>query len=154
MATKYPKKKHSRTDKKVLAANDMEAVSSSWISAIGVIESNLIIRLINGSMYTYYNAGALYDNFLKASSKGKFFWKFLRRPKVPFMKGGRLPLPSDTKVTDADLLETLQQELLNEVVKAIVKHEVVKKILTDPITGKRIAAIIVGGHVINQALID
>ena len=148
------KNKHSREDKKVLAANDLKAVRSSWISAIGKSDSELVIRLVNGSIYTYYNSSNLYDRFLKTRSKGKFFWKFLRRPQVPFSKGGTLPLPSDPKVTDANLLEQLQQEMLNDIVKALVKHEVVKKILTDPETGKRLATVIVGAHTINQALID
>lgn len=152
--SKYPKVKPSRQDRKYLAKNDLKAVTSSFISAIGRKDDNLIIRFRNGSIYTYYNASNLYDKFLKARSKGKYFWKFIRRPELPFSRGGTLPLPSDLKVSDADLLNQVQEDMLAELFKDLVKQNVTKTITTDPATGKRVATYIVGGHVINQTLID
>lgn len=146
--------KHSREDKKALRRNDMRAVKSSFISAVGKRDEHLVIRFRNGSIYLYYNASALYDKFLKASSKGRYFWKHIRRPDLPFVKGGSMPLPSDLKVTDKELLDTLQDDILDGMFKAVVKYTVTTRILTDPDTGKKVKQYIVGGRVINQTVLE
>ena len=146
--------KPSRQDKKYLAKNDLRAVTSSFISAVGKSETNLVIRFRNGSIYTYYNASDLYDKFLKASSKGKYFWKFIRRPGLPFLRGGTLPLPSDLNVSDKELLDSLQDDVLEALFKDLVKYQVTKRIITDPDTGKKVVQYIVGGHIIRQTLVE
>ena len=42
---------------------------------------------------------------MAAASKGKWVWRFLRRPNKPYSKIGSLPLPEDTLETDEQIVE-------------------------------------------------
>ena len=80
-------------------------VVSSNVSAVAKFGNDLYIRFLNGSLYKYPTKGDLFENVLAASSKGKWVWRFLRRPAVPFTKVGSLPLEGDLDVTDEELFE-------------------------------------------------
>ena len=150
---KYPKIRLSKQEREYLKKHDLAAVVSSFISAIGVKDGDLLIRFRNGSIYTYFSVDDLYDNFLKARSKGKYFWKHIRRPGIPFIKGGVMPLPSDLKVKDSELMNDLQDELMENLFKDLIKNEVTKAVLLDPLTGSKMAKYYIGGHVIQQKVL-
>ena len=78
---------------------------SSNVSAVAKFGNDLYIRFLNGSLYKYPTKGDLFENVLAASSKGKWVWRFLRRPKVTYEKVGTLPLENDLDVTDEQLFE-------------------------------------------------
>jgi len=94
-----------------------ETVFSSNVSAIAVRGDDLIIRFHNSSIYSYANQGKNYERMMAAASKGKWVWRFLRRPNVPYAKIGTLPLPEDTTETDEEII---QPRIATYEVKAVV----------------------------------
>ena len=82
-----------------------EWVYSSNVSAATIRGNDLIIRFHNGSLYSYAGQAKSYENFMAAASKGKWVWRFLRRPGVPYAKIGSLPLPEDTTETDEEIIQ-------------------------------------------------
>ena len=89
----------------VLQSQGFEWVFSSNVSAATTRGNNLIIRFHNGSLYSYKGQAKLYENLMAAASKGKWVWRFLRRPGVPYAKIGTLPLPEDTIETDEEIMK-------------------------------------------------
>ena len=89
----------------ILDSAGLEWVFSSNVSAAARRGNNLIIRFHNGSMYSYAGQGKNFERLMGAASKGKWVWRFLRRPRVAFTKIGSLPLPEDTAESDLEILE-------------------------------------------------
>ena len=57
----------------------MIQVESSNVDAIGFENQMLIVRFLNGSVYSYSNVDVeTYRKFLEAESKGKFLCKFIK----------------------------------------------------------------------------
>lgn len=90
---------------KKLKEKGFEWVFSSNVSAAAQRGKDLIIRFHNGSIYKYPNQGNNFERLMGASSKGKWVWRFLRRPNVPYSKIGSLPLPEDTIETDEEIVQ-------------------------------------------------
>jgi len=97
---------NSDTSIKKLNELGYEWIFSSNVSAAAVRGKDLIIRFHNSSVYRYANQGKNYERLMAAASKGKWVWRFLRRPNVPYQKIGSLPLPEDVDVDD----ETIQEQ--------------------------------------------
>ena len=52
----------------------LEKVESSVISSVAYDNNTLIIKFVSGGIYAYSGVPFnIYDNFLKAESKGKYF---------------------------------------------------------------------------------
>jgi hypothetical protein len=113
----YQRILHSDTSEKKLNEAGFETVFSSNVSAIAVRGDDLIIRFHNSSIYSYANQGKNYERMMAAASKGKWVWRFLRRPNVPYAKIGTLPLPEDTTETDEEII---QPRIATYEVKAVV----------------------------------
>ena len=88
-----------------LESKGFEWVFSSNVSAATVRGLDLIIRFHNGSIYSYTNKGKDFERLMGAASKGKWVWRFLRRPNVPYAKIGSLPLAEDTDETDTEIIK-------------------------------------------------
>lgn len=101
----------------ILSSQGFEWVFSSNVSAVAVRGKDLIIRFHNSSIYKYPNQGINYERLMGAASKGKWVWRFLRRPNVPYEKIGSLPLPEDTLETDEEIV---QPRIATYDIKAIV----------------------------------
>ena len=89
----------------ILKSKGFEWVFSSNVSAVAVRGNDLIIRFHNGSLYSYKDKAKDYERLMAAASKGKWVWRFLRRPNVPYSKIGALPLPEDTVETDEEIIK-------------------------------------------------
>lgn len=86
-----------------LEQKGFEWVFSSNVSAIAKRGKDLIIRFHNGSIYRYSDQAKNYERMMAASSKGKWVWRHLIRPGVPYSKIGALPLAEDTTETDDEI---------------------------------------------------
>ena len=103
-----------------------EWVYSSNVSAATTRGNDLIIRFHNSSLYSYKGQAKSYENLMAAASKGKWVWRFLRRPGVPYKKIGSLPLPEDIDVSDEDIIREIPKPKYS--VKSILpSNEQVKK---------------------------
>ena len=61
-----------------IVKHDVESSNISWISYVKE-ENKLYIGFKNGSIYEYYDVPEkVFDNFMKANSKGKFLWSDIR----------------------------------------------------------------------------
>jgi len=89
----------------VLERNGFEPVFSSNVSAVATSGKDLVIRFHNGSIYSYTNQAKNYDRLIASASKGKWVWRFLRKPNVPYQKIGSLPLPEDVDRDDVAIQE-------------------------------------------------
>lgn len=88
-------------------------VLSSNVSAASVKDNDLYIRFHNASIYKYPDKADLFERLMAASSKGKWVWRFLRRPKVPFVKVGKMPLEQDIDVIDEEIIGGVLDEKIN-----------------------------------------
>ena len=88
-----------------LERNGFEWIFSSNVSAAAQRGNDLIIRFHNSSIYKYPGQGKNFERLMAAASKGKWVWRFLRRPNKPYSKIGSLPLPEDTLETDEQIIE-------------------------------------------------
>lgn len=67
---------------------DRFSVGSTNIASVGYDEptQTLEVEFSNGTLYQYYNVGAaLYEQFMQAPSKGKFFHVYIRND-YPFSR--------------------------------------------------------------------
>jgi|SRR6056297_954946 len=100
---KYQRYRHTIREQSTLYNKGYTTVRSSNVSAVATSGDDLYIRFLNGSLYKYIGKANLEDNILAAASKGKWVWRFLRRPNVPYAKVGKLPLDGDLDKTDEQL---------------------------------------------------
>lgn len=89
----------------VLSQRGYTPVFSSNVSAVSEDGIDLYIRFHNGSVYKYLNKANKFESILAASSKGKWVWRFLRRPNASFERVSDFPLANDLDVTDEELFE-------------------------------------------------
>lgn len=108
----YKRYRPSSEEKNILADKGMQWVLSSNVSAIGIDGDDLIIRFINGSLYQYSKMADSKNSILNSNSKGHWVWVNLRRRNVPYKKIGRMPLKSDTPMSDEDLFENIRTEAI------------------------------------------
>lgn len=107
-ARDYRRIRQTTAQKNFLANNGLQFVNSSALSAVGVNEDDLIIRFHNGSMYSYKNAGRLFDKQVGANSRGRYFNRNVKG-KYPFVKLTSLPFPQNIQT-----IETAEMELLSD----------------------------------------
>ena len=66
---------------KIIQLNEMIRynVISSNIAAVGWEKNMLQVKFLSGGIYNYYNVPkSIYTKFLKAPSKGRYFWRVVR----------------------------------------------------------------------------
>jgi len=102
---KYQRILPSMREQAILKREGFTWVFSSNVSGVATSGRDLIIRFHNASIYSYQNQASKFEDILAAASKGKWVWRFLRRPNVPYQKIGSLPLDQDVDVTDEELFE-------------------------------------------------
>lgn len=101
----YQRYDHSASETFQLAKKGFQTVQSSNVSAIGVEGEDLLIRFHNGSVYRYFFMGLEYMSIMMSVSKGKWVWRNLRRPGVPYEKVGAISLVDDLQITDEELFD-------------------------------------------------
>jgi len=118
----YKRKLFSSEAMKKLKESGYEWIFSSNVSAAAVRGNDLIIRFHNSSVYRYENQAKNYERLMAAASKGKWVWRFLRRPQVPYQKIGSLPLPDDDIDTRTDE-EIMKPRIAMYDIKAVVPSD-------------------------------
>jgi hypothetical protein len=113
----------SQDSDRKLQAMGYDTFFSSNVSAGAQRGNDLFIRFHNGSVYKYPNQGKRFIELQAAASKGKWVWRFLRRPNKPYEKVGTIPLPEDTIETDEEIV---RPRLPVAEVKAIVPKDFMK----------------------------
>ena len=141
--------RHTAKQKQLLSNQGFQFVSSSNVSAIAHDDKDLIIRFHNGSVYTYPNRAKQYDSLLKASSHGKWVWKYLRRSNAAFKKTGTIPFKSDKNITDDELFANIDKFRLDEVLG--VEYITITK---DKNTGLTFKNLLIAGLMIKLLVID
>lgn len=106
----YQRIRHSMSEKVKLAENGLQWTLSSNISAVGKFGNDLVIRFHNGSLYKYPDNVKHFSPMLASNSKGKYFWRKLRRPGAKFIKIGSLPFDSDIEETDEELFKNIETQ--------------------------------------------
>ena len=106
----YKRIRPSPAEKMKLRNAGLQWTLSSNISAVGVVDNDLIIRFHNGSLYKYPNNAEHFAPMLRANSKGKYFWRKLRRPGASYIKIGSLPLESDKQQTDDEMFKDIEAQ--------------------------------------------
>lgn len=107
----YRRIRPSPDQKLKLASWGLQWVSSSNVSGVGINGDDLYIRFLNASLYKYPNQAELFDKIMKANSKGKAVWKYLRRTNVPYERVGSLPFDNQEVIeSDEDMFDNLSYE--------------------------------------------
>jgi hypothetical protein len=119
--------RHTAKEKLTLAKNRFIHVLSSNVSAVKRDGKALLIRFHNGSIYTYPTSGHLIVAMLKSNSKGRFVWRKLIRPGVPYFKSGTLKLKRDSDVSDKEVFG---------IINTLTKRAITKNVLTAAILRK------------------
>lgn len=101
----YRRYRHSSDETAYLASRGLQHVLSSNVSAVGIIDDDLIIRFHNGSLYLYEGMASSFESIMRSNSKGRWVWQHLRRARVPYRKIGTMPLVDDIQASDDDLME-------------------------------------------------
>lgn len=96
----YQRLLHTEQEEQRLKSKGFETVFSSNVSAIATQEDDLIIRFHGGATYGYSGQAKNYKQIMAAASKGKWVWRFLIRPKVPYYKMGSVNIPDDVESRD------------------------------------------------------
>lgn len=109
-----------------LERNNLQWVNSSFISAIGVRDNDLVIRFHNSSQYIYYGYANHYDRMLAANSKGQYFNWNIRKTKrykkidnLPFPESELTPRPIE-KLTDEMLFRALDFDYIKKISPELV----------------------------------
>jgi hypothetical protein len=116
--------RQTAAQKQKLAEMGLQYVTSSFISAIGVSDSDLVIRFLNGSYYRYFGFADRYEPMLKANSKGRYFWRNIRSTKN-YVREGSISFDSDMTIDDTQLFKEMSKEF-NQVVLQMIKLGVTK----------------------------
>jgi hypothetical protein len=96
----YQRLLHTEQEEKLLKNKGFESVFSSNVSAVATQDDDLIIRFHGGATYGYKDKASKYNQIIAAASKGKWVWRFLIRPKVPYYKMGSVNIPDDVESRD------------------------------------------------------
>jgi len=127
----------------------LQWVTSSFISGIGRQDNDLYIRFWNGSYYVYYGFGSHYERMLKSNSKGRYFWRNIRKTKR-YDKIGTLPFPDDSQASDEELFQALANQQ-NQIVKMMYEKGV-SSVVLDPRTQNEFLKIVYRGETIFLAI--
>ena len=128
-----------------LERNNLQWVNSSFISAIGVKDNNLVIRFHNSSQYIYYGYANHYDRMLAANSKGQYFNRNIRKTKryekiesLPFPESELTPRPIE-KLTDEMLFKALDFDYIKKISPELVGETIfIDNIIRDGINFQHI----------------
>lgn len=115
----YQRLLHSEEEQTQLKSKGFEAVFSSNVSAIATQRNDLLIRFHGGATYSYRNKAKDYDRLMGAASKGKWVWRFLIRPSVPYSRTTSVIIKDD--VPSRDMMETPREPKFK--VEAVVPSE-------------------------------
>ena len=122
--------RHTAKEKLTLTKSRFIHVLSSNVSAVKRDGKALLIRFHNGSIYTYPTSGHLIVAMLKSNSKGRFVWRKLIRPGVPFFKSGTLKLKRDSDVSAKEVFATIKTLTKRAITKNVLKAAVLSKEVT------------------------
>lgn len=128
-----------------LERNNLQWVNSSFISAIGVRDNDLVIRFHNASQYIYYGYANHYDRMLAANSKGQYFNRNIRKTKryekidnLPFPESELTPRPIE-KLTDEMLFRALDFDYIKKISPELVGETIfIDNIIRDGINFQHI----------------
>lgn len=93
-------------DKAWLFSKGFQAVTSSNVSALGIFGKDLYIRFLNDAVYRYPNNAELFEKIMRANSKGRAVWKYIRRAGVPYERVGDMPIPD--VITNDELFKGME----------------------------------------------
>ncbi len=100
---------------------------SSFIVGVKQSGDDLVIAFKTGSQYIYYGAGNLFDNMLKANSKGRYFWRHIR-DKIRYAKLSETLDLSLTDVSDEEMFAEMQLAEIHEL-NAVMQEEIKAKLI-------------------------
>ena len=106
----------------ILSREGFTPLASSNVSAASERNGDLFIRFWNGSLYRYPNQGKNFERLVGAASHGKWVWRFLRRPEVPYERVGSLPLDRDLDITDEELFEDMTRIKVEDVSQVTMRE--------------------------------
>jgi hypothetical protein len=115
----YQRYRFTPRERAFLGLQGLQPVLSSNVAAVGVRNTELLIRFHNGSVYSYRGKADQYENILKSNSKGKWVWRNLRRKNAPYEKIGVIPLPDDIGVTDEDIFQEIDNRYLADLTRHV-----------------------------------
>lgn len=115
----YQRYRFTPRERSFLGLQGLQPVLSSNVAAVGVRNTELLIRFHNGSVYSYRGKADQYENILKSNSKGKWVWRNLRRKNAPYEKIGVIPLPDDIGVTDEDIFQEIDNRYLADLTRHV-----------------------------------
>lgn len=127
----------------------LQWVTSSFISGIGRQGDDLFIRFWNGSYYVYFGFGSHYEKMLKANSKGRYFWRNIRKTKR-YERIGNLPFPNDVNISDEELFQAMANQQ-NQIVRMMYEKGK-SSLVVDPKTKQEFLKIIYQGETIFLAI--
>lgn len=122
MTGHYRRVRMSPRQVQFLADKGYKQIISSFISGAMVDGDDLFIRFHNASVYKYYGFGFIFDDLLKANSKGQFFNRRIR-PTKRYTKEDSLPFPSETQrpieLSDEEMFAAMDMEYLKTIARGV-----------------------------------
>lgn len=134
--------------KEYLQLKGLQWVASSFISGVGTSEmqglvgDDLYIRFWNGSYYMYPGLGFHFDKMTRANSKGKYFWRYIRRTKG--VKLESIPFDVDVMLDDDKLFEAIAKDISENFLR--IFKNVAKEIIIDEATGREFYKMVINGE--------
>jgi len=119
----------SAVQKQQLLECGLQWVLSSFISGVGTDGEDLLIRFWNGSLYKYYGFAKHLEGMIRAPSKGRYFWRYIRGTKN-YEKTTTLPLSNDLKMDDTELFKSMKAQV-NAVVMEMARKGVTEIVFDD-----------------------
>lgn len=107
---------------KQMARMGYVSIVSSFIIGAKRVGDDLVIAFRTGSQYIYYGVGDMFDDMLKSSSKGRYFWRNIR-DKVRYDKLSGVIDLSITKETDGEMFAKMQLQEIQEL-NAVLQEEI------------------------------
>lgn len=123
--------RQSQAQKLQQAREGLQWVNSSFIAGVGAFGDDLVISFLNGSKYQYYGFAGHYEKMLQANSKGRYFWRNIRKTRL-YDRIGTVPLYDGLDVTDEELFKQMAQDF-NKVIIEMIKAGTTK-IIFDEVT--------------------
>lgn len=128
MTKRFQRIRQTTKQRVFLAENGLTAVTSSFISAIGTRDDDLFVRFHNSSFYIYYGYAHLYEDMLRANSKGQFFNRYVR-PTRRYEKIDNVPFPTNlgesplAYLEDQEMMTAMDMDYIRKVISQFTGAE-------------------------------
>jgi hypothetical protein len=148
---KYRRIRQSTEQEIFLTNRGFTVVQSSNVSALQVVGDDLYIRFLNGSLYRYQGSANIFDKIMGSLSKGSAVWKYLRRPKKPYEKVGKIDFPKDIStavdeelrsLTDQDIFQSIDAQVILNMTRNIDNAVLQNKVLS--VNGIQVVPLVMG----------